>query len=226
MSLIGRWSELDRDASPARRTRPAASMRPRTPLAGRSLEVEIEDAARQPPRRADVRRSGTPLHRRQRRRLRHRRQRQVREPPALRDLARQGRLVGDRQRIDQRHSRRVGERRARPQRTATPDVAGAQTRDRSRARRAHRALRRSPVASRRIPAASAAHRRRSRRPRHRMAPRVHGAARRPRRRSSPCARRQADSMLTVRMADGRARRADPGRAAAISRSGARATSRW
>ncbi len=46
VSLKGRWSELD-FASGAK-DKVAAPSVPRTPLAGRSLEVEIEDAQRQP----------------------------------------------------------------------------------------------------------------------------------------------------------------------------------
>ena len=104
--------------------------------------------ARQPSCHADVGRAGPPLHGRQRRGQRHRRQRPVCKPPALRDLARQGRMVGDRQRVDEWHSRRVGDERARPQRTKRGKLERADG-DRSGPRRAHRPVRRSPAASRR-----------------------------------------------------------------------------
>ena len=64
-----------RAAVAARRTRPAEPRLRATPLAGRPLEVEIDDARRQPPRHADVGRAGPPLCGRQGRGLRHRRQR-------------------------------------------------------------------------------------------------------------------------------------------------------
>jgi hypothetical protein len=141
VSLKGRWSELDLTPGAAR-TRARSTAVPRTPLAGRTLEVEIEDANGH--RHVTLSASSRPsLRRGQRRRQRYRRQRQVRQPASLRDLVRQGRLVGDGQRLDQRPSRRDGHDGAGSQRRQRRQVRRADG-DRSGARVAHRSFRTCP----------------------------------------------------------------------------------
>ena len=118
VTLVGRWSEALRRATAlsgaahAPRHEPRAARSSHTPLAGRSLTLELEDARGGPPGRARRRGSGPPIRRRQGRELRRRGRWCVREPAALRALVRQGDVVGDRRGIDQRHSRRMQRQRA------------------------------------------------------------------------------------------------------------------
>ncbi len=178
------------------------------------------------PCHADVGRAGPPLCGGQRRGLRHRRQRQVCEPPALRDLARQGRVVGDRQRVDQRHPRRVARRACSAAAARTRQACSGQTVIEVVARRAHRAVRRSPAASRpNIPRLLLDDGRRCRtRPRRRW---LRESPRR-RRPSTPivAGARQPSGAITVHMASGErdGRRFPPSRCRFAS--AARATRRW
>ena len=149
VSLIGRWSESTSRRAARRDTARAASTAPRTPLAGRRWKSRSRTRDGRRHVDAAVGRAGPPLRGRQRRGLRHRRQRQVREPPPLRDLARQGRLVGDRRGSTNGIRVESADERARPQRTQRAAAPARQTRDRSRARRAHRPVGARAAASRR-----------------------------------------------------------------------------
>ncbi len=133
VSLVGRWSEAGPAAGASQLAAPA------TPLAGRTVAIEIEDAKGGRRTYLHSVAAGAPLRDRQGRGLRCRGGRRLREPPPLRNLARSWRVVGHRRRIDQRRPRRARREGARAQHLPAR-LGGSGRGPRGGQRRAHRPL--------------------------------------------------------------------------------------